>query len=145
MRVGDSIKLRLTIDSPTGRRGIKLPPADFKVVLYSKDTNSIALISKDGKQKHIKPPDDFIATAQRVEKTGTETTEGGMGEQHGNTKPQPAKVAKQKIDVRVLARIAKPGNKILTLQCKANIFRIKTPERQEPNIFHPSRVLHCRC
>lgn len=68
MRVGDSIKLRLTIDSPTERRSIKLPPSDFKVVSYSKDNNSIALISKDGKQKYIKPLDDFIAAAQRLER-----------------------------------------------------------------------------
>ncbi len=81
MRVGDSIKLRLTIDSPTGRRGIKLPPTDFKVVLYLKVNNSIALISKDGKQKHIKPPDDFIAMAQRVEKNRS----GNNGRRHGRT------------------------------------------------------------
>lgn len=68
MRVGDSIKLRLTIDSPTDRRGIRLPPTDFKVVSYSKDNNSIALISEDGKQKYIKPLDDFIAMAQKLEK-----------------------------------------------------------------------------
>ena len=68
MRVGDSIKLRLVIDSPTDRRGIKLPPTDFKVVSYSKDNNSIALISKDGKQKYIKPLDDFIAAPQKLEK-----------------------------------------------------------------------------
>ena len=68
MRVGDSIKLRLTIDSPTDRRSIRLPPTDFKVVSYSKDNNSIALISEDGKQKYIKPLDDFIAMAQKLEK-----------------------------------------------------------------------------
>lgn len=68
MRVGDSIKLRLVIDSPTDRSGIKLPPTDFKVVSYSKDNNSIALISKDGKQKYIKPLDDFIAAVQKLEK-----------------------------------------------------------------------------
>lgn len=68
MRVGDSIKLRLVIDSPTDRRGIKLPPTDFKVVSYSKDNNSVALISKDGKQKYIKPLDDFIAAARKLEK-----------------------------------------------------------------------------
>lgn len=68
MRVGDSIKLRLTIDSPTERRGIKLPPIDFTVISYSKNNNSIALISKDGKQKYIKPLDDFITMAQKLEK-----------------------------------------------------------------------------
>ena len=68
MRVGDFIKVRLTIDSPTARRSIKLPPTDFKIVAYSKDNNSIALISKDGKQKYIKPLDDFIAMAQKLEK-----------------------------------------------------------------------------
>ena len=66
--MGDSIKLRLVIDSPTDRRGIKLPPTDFQVVSYSKDNNSIALISKDGKQKYIKPLDDFIAATQKLEK-----------------------------------------------------------------------------
>lgn len=68
LRAGDSIKLRLVIDSPTGRRGIKLPPTDFKVMSYSKDNNSIALISKDGKQKYIKPLDGFIVAAQKLEK-----------------------------------------------------------------------------
>ena len=68
MRVGDSIKLRLTIDSPTERRSIKLPPTDFKVMSYSKDNNLVALISKDGKQKYIRPLDDFIAAAQRLER-----------------------------------------------------------------------------
>ena len=68
MRVGDYIKLRLTIDSPTDRRGIKLPPTDFKVMSYSKNDNSIALISKDGKQKYIKPLDGFIAAIQKLEK-----------------------------------------------------------------------------
>ena len=68
MRVGDFIKVRLTIDSPTAQRSIKLPPTDFKIVAYSKDNNSIALISKDGKQKYIKPLDDFIAMAQKLEK-----------------------------------------------------------------------------
>lgn len=68
MRVGDFIKVRLTINSPTARRSIKLPPTDFKIVAYSKDNNSIALISKDGKQKYIKPLDDFIAMAQKLEK-----------------------------------------------------------------------------
>ncbi|MBQ8678980.1 MAG: hypothetical protein IJ530_04370 [Treponema sp.] len=68
MRIGDSIKLRLTIDSPTDRRSIRLPPTDFKVVSYSKDNNSIALISEDGKQKYIKPLDDFITMAQKLEK-----------------------------------------------------------------------------
>lgn len=68
IRVGDSIKLRLTIDSPTARRSIKLPPTDFRVVSYSKDNNSVALISKDRKQKYIKPLDDFITMAQKLEK-----------------------------------------------------------------------------
>ena len=68
MRVRDFIKVRLTIDSPTVRRSIKLPPTDFKIVACSKDNNSIALISKDGKQKYIKPLDDFIAMAQKLEK-----------------------------------------------------------------------------
>ncbi len=68
MRVGDSIKLRLSIESPTDRKSIKLPPTDYKVVSYSKDNNSVALISKDGKQKYIKPLDDFIAMAQKLEK-----------------------------------------------------------------------------
>lgn len=68
MRIGDSIKLRLTIDSPTERRSIKLPPTDFIIISYSTDNNSIALISKDGKQKYIKPLDDFITLTQKLEK-----------------------------------------------------------------------------
>ena len=68
MRVGDTIKLSLSVNSATGGKKLKLPPADFKVVSFSRDNNSVAMISADGKQKYIKPLDDFVAMATKLEK-----------------------------------------------------------------------------
>ena len=68
MKIGDTIKMSVTVDSALSNKKIKLPPQEFKLVAHSKDGNSVALISVDGKQKIIKNRDDFIKEVQKVEK-----------------------------------------------------------------------------
>ena len=47
---------------------MKLPPQEFKLTSYSIDTNSVALVSADGKQKIIKQRDVFIKEVHKLEK-----------------------------------------------------------------------------
>lgn len=68
MKIGDTIKMSVTVDSALSNKKIKLPPQEYKLVAHSKDNNSVALISVDGKQKIIKSRDDFIKEVQKVEK-----------------------------------------------------------------------------
>ena len=68
MKIGDTIKLSVTVDSALSNKKIKLPLQEYKLVAHSKDNNSVALISVDGKQKIIKSRDDFIKEVQKVEK-----------------------------------------------------------------------------
>ena len=68
MKIGDTIKMSVTVDSALSNKKIKLPPQEYKLVAHSKDSNSVALISVDGKQKIIKSRDDFIKEVQKVEK-----------------------------------------------------------------------------
>ena len=68
MKIGDTIKMSVTVDSALSNKKIKLPPQEYKLVAHSKDNNSVALISVDGKQKIIKNRDDFIKEVQKVEK-----------------------------------------------------------------------------
>ena len=68
MKIGDTIKMSITIDSALSNKKIKLPPQEFRLVAHSKDSNSVALISADGKQKIIKNREDFIKQVQKIEK-----------------------------------------------------------------------------
>lgn len=68
MKIGDTIKMSVTVDSALSNKKIELPPQEYKLVAHSKDNNSVALISVDGKQKIIKSRDDFIKEVQKVEK-----------------------------------------------------------------------------
>ena len=54
MKIGDTIKMSVTVDSALSNKKIKLPPQEYKLVAHSKDNNSVALISVDAKQKIIK-------------------------------------------------------------------------------------------
>lgn len=68
MKIGDTIKMTVTVDSALSNKKIKLPPQEYRLVAHSKDNNSVALISVDGKQKIIKNREDFIKEVQKVEK-----------------------------------------------------------------------------
>lgn len=68
MRIGDTIKMSVTVDSALSNKQIKLPLQEFRLVAHSKDNNSVALISADGKQKIIKNREDFIKKVQKIEK-----------------------------------------------------------------------------
>lgn len=68
MKIGDTIKISVTADSALSNKKIKLPPQEYRLVAHSKDSNSVALISADGKQKIIKNREDFIKEVQKVEK-----------------------------------------------------------------------------
>lgn len=68
MKVGDTIKMSVTVDSALSNKKIQLPIQEYRLVAHSKDNNSVALISADGKQKIIKNREDFIKEVQKVEK-----------------------------------------------------------------------------
>lgn len=68
MKIGDTIKMSVTVDSALNNKKIKLPIQEYRLVAHSKDNNSVALISTDGKQKIIKNRDDFINEVQKIEK-----------------------------------------------------------------------------
>lgn len=68
MKIGDTIKMSVTVDSALSNKKIKLPPQEYRLVAHSKDNNSVALISADGKQKIIKNREDFIKEVQKIEK-----------------------------------------------------------------------------
>ena len=68
MKVGDTIKIFVTVDSALSNKKIKLPVQEYRLVAHSKDNNSVALISADGKQKIIKNREDFIKEVQKIEK-----------------------------------------------------------------------------
>lgn len=68
MKIGDTIKMSVTVDSALSNKKIKLPIQEYRLVAHSKDNNSVALISADGKQKIIKNRDDFINEVQKIEK-----------------------------------------------------------------------------
>lgn len=68
MKIGDTIKMSVTVDSVLSNKKIKLPIQEYHLVAHSKDNNSVALISADGKQKIIKNRDDFIKAVQKIEK-----------------------------------------------------------------------------
>lgn len=68
MKIGDTIKISVTVDSALSNKKIKLPPQEYRLVAHSKDNNSVALISADGKQKIIKNREDFIKEVQKIEK-----------------------------------------------------------------------------
>lgn len=68
MKIGDTIKMSVTVDSVMSNKKIKLPIQEYHLVAHSKDNNSVALISADGKQKIIKNRDDFIKAVQKIEK-----------------------------------------------------------------------------
>ena len=67
MKVGDTIKMSVTVDSALSNKKIQLPIQEYRLVAHSKDNNSVALISVDGKQKIIKNREDFIKEVQKVE------------------------------------------------------------------------------
>ena len=67
MKVGDTIKMFVTVDSALSNKKIQLPIQEYRLVAHSKDNNSVALISADGKQKIIKNREDFIKEVQKVE------------------------------------------------------------------------------
>lgn len=67
MKVGDTIKMSVTVDSALSNKKIQLPIQEYRLVAHSKDNNSVALISADGKQKIIKNREDFIKEVQKVE------------------------------------------------------------------------------
>ena len=68
MKIGDTIKMSVTVDSVLSNKKTKLPTQEYRLVAHSKDNNSVALISADGKQKIIKNRDDFIKAVQKIEK-----------------------------------------------------------------------------
>lgn len=68
MKIGDTIKMSVTVDSALSNKKIKLPLQEYRLVAHSKDNNSVALISADGKQKIIKNREDFIKEVQKIEK-----------------------------------------------------------------------------
>ena len=68
MKVGDTIKMSVTVDSALSNKKNQLPIQEYRLVAHSKDNNSVALISVDGKQKIIKNREDFIKEVQKVEK-----------------------------------------------------------------------------
>lgn len=68
MKIGDTIKMSVTVDSALSNKKIKLPIQEYRLVAHSKDNNSVALISADEKQKIIKNREDFIKEVQKVEK-----------------------------------------------------------------------------
>lgn len=68
MKIGDTIKMSVTVDSAFSKKKIKLPSQEYRLVAHSKDNNSVALISADGKQKIIKNREYFIKEVQKVEK-----------------------------------------------------------------------------
>ena len=68
MKIGDTIKMSVTVDSALSNKKIQLPIQEYRLVAHSKDNNSVALISADGKQKIIKNREDFIKEVQKVEK-----------------------------------------------------------------------------
>lgn len=68
IKIGDTIKMSVTVESVLSSKKIKLPIQEYRLVAYSNDNNSIALISADGKQKIIKNREDFIKEVQKVEK-----------------------------------------------------------------------------
>lgn len=68
MKIGDTIKMSITVDSALSNKKIKLPLQEFRLVAHSKDNNSVALISVDGKQKIFKNREDFIKQVQKIEK-----------------------------------------------------------------------------
>ena len=60
--------MSVTVDSALSNKKIKLPLQEYRLVAHSKDNNSVALISADGKQKIIKNREDFIKEVQKIEK-----------------------------------------------------------------------------
>lgn len=68
MKIGDTIKMSVAVDSVLSNKKIKLPIQEYRLVAHSKDNNSVALISADGRQKIIKNREDFIKEVQKVEK-----------------------------------------------------------------------------
>lgn len=67
MKIGDTIKLAVTVDSAFSNKKIKLPIQEYRLVAHSEENNSVALISTDGKQKIIKNREDFIKEVQKLE------------------------------------------------------------------------------
>ena len=67
LKIGDAIKLSVSVDGLKGKK-LKFPPQEFKLTSYSIDTNSVALVSADGKQKIIKQRDVFIKEVHKLEK-----------------------------------------------------------------------------
>ena len=63
MKIGDTIKMSVTVDSALSNKKIKLPLQEYRLVAHS-----VALISADGKQKIIKNREDFIKEVQKIEK-----------------------------------------------------------------------------
>lgn len=68
MKIGDTIKMSVAVDSVLNNKKINLPIQEYRLVAHSKDNNSVALISADGRQKIIKNREDFIKEVQKVEK-----------------------------------------------------------------------------
>lgn len=68
MKIGDTIRIKLTVESALGREPMTLPSTEYRLVAHSKDTNTVALISVDGKSKIIKSREEFIENVRKIEK-----------------------------------------------------------------------------
>ena len=67
MKIGDTIKISVTVESALRKKKIRLPVQEYRLIAHSKEINSVALISADGKQKIIKNREDFIKEVQKLE------------------------------------------------------------------------------
>lgn len=68
MKVGDTIKMKITVPDCLGRRNRKLPIQTLELVSHSPDGNSVVLMDEKHLSKYVIPRDDFIKTVQKQER-----------------------------------------------------------------------------
>lgn len=68
MKVGDTIKMKITVPDCLGRRNKKLPIQTLELVSHSPDGNSVVLMDEKHLSKYVIPRDDFIKTVQKQER-----------------------------------------------------------------------------
>lgn len=68
MKVGDTIKMKITVPDCLGRRSRKLPVQTLELVSHSPDGNSVVLMDEKHLSKYVIPRDDFIKTVQKQER-----------------------------------------------------------------------------
>lgn len=68
MKIGDTIKMKITVPDCLGRRNRKLPIQTLELVSHSPDGNSVVLMDEKHLSKYVIPRDDFIKTVQKQER-----------------------------------------------------------------------------